>query len=324
MFDLLMSADMMLADPDDMANLLSSKLGVHQHPRWRQAFDNHPYIAHFLRVHKSLAIAPTRIEPQWHLDAPNPGDPFFHDFLESLKAFQGPHRPMITHAVVITLNTVEFGQLINRLVDRKLPFRLAQRTKEMPFDRLWLGCSPEKPAYQPNVDAGLCIEIMPTEPLQMPKEVFASPPPEPTDLAPSDLVRVTARGFLVRDLDATVRTLAANLDWQAGATEDIRSDGYRRARMPFKVRHSASLDIIQPTRWDCDAGLYLHNWGPGLYYIRLAAMNLDAKAEDLKARGVKFTRVEASDAVGGRPLLRIDPSELRGQVFEIEEYQPLS
>jgi hypothetical protein len=64
MFDLLMSADMMVPDPDGMTELLVSKLGIYSHPRWRQAFEDHPYIAHFLRVHKSLAISPTRVEPQ--------------------------------------------------------------------------------------------------------------------------------------------------------------------------------------------------------------------------------------------------------------------
>jgi hypothetical protein len=88
MFELLLSADMMVSDPDAMAELLVSRLGIYKHPRWRQAFDNHPYVAHFLRVHKSLALAPTRVEPQGHLDRPNPGDPLFHDFLESLRAYQ--------------------------------------------------------------------------------------------------------------------------------------------------------------------------------------------------------------------------------------------
>ena len=59
MFELLMSADMMVSDPDAMAELLVTKLGIHKHERWRQAFADHPYIAHFLRVHKSLAVSPT-------------------------------------------------------------------------------------------------------------------------------------------------------------------------------------------------------------------------------------------------------------------------
>jgi len=43
------------------------------------------------------------------------------------------------------------------------------------------------------------------------------------------------------------------------------------------------------------------------------------KAEDLRARGTAFSWIESSDAVGGKALIRIDPSELRGQLFEFEE-----
>lgn len=319
MFDLLMSADMMLEDPDGMADLLHEKLGIYKHERWRQAFDNHPYIAHFLRVHKSLAVSPTRVEPQWHLDKPNPGDPMFHDFLESLKAFQGAHRPMMTHAVVLSLSKPDFDALISKLMRRDIPFRMAQRTPEMPFDRLWLGTRPENPVYSPEVDGGLCIEIMGTEPLCMPEGVFADEAVEPTDLKPGDMVRVSARGFLVRDLDDTLARLSANLDWEPKEVSQLNGEGYRRARMPFRALNSASLDLVEPTYWDSEAGHYLNNWGPGLYYIRIAVNDLKAKAELLKERGVKFTWVDECEAVAGGSLIRVDPSELRGQMFEFEE-----
>jgi hypothetical protein len=319
MFDLLMTADMMLSDPDGMADLLIRKLGVHGHPNWRQAFDDHPYIAHFLRVHKSLAVAPTRIEPQCHLDRENPGDPMFHEFLESLKAFQGVHRPMITHSVVLSLHGPKFEAFVDKLMRRGLPFRMAQRTPDMPFDRLWLGATPERPLYTPVVDGGLCIEVMPMEPLQMPTETFANPPAQPRDPKPADMVRVTRRGFLVRDLDHTLRCCSVNLDWEpAQGVQCLSKEGYRVATMPFTVANSASLDIIQPTYWNTDAGHYLNNWGPGLYYIRIAVNDLKAKAEDLRERGTRFTWIEESEAVGGKPLIKIDPAELRGQVFEFE------
>lgn len=320
MFDLLMSADMMLPDPDGMADLLSVRLGIHQHPRWRQAFDDHPYIAHFLRVNKSLAIAPTRIEPQWHLDRPNAGDPFFHDFLQGLSAFQGPHRPMVTHSVVLALRTEKMEHLIERLARRHLPFRLAQRTAAMDFDRLWIGVSPENIQYEPSVDGGLCIEVMGIEPLQLPPETFAQPPVQPVDPSPGDMIRVTARGFLVRDLDDTLRRCSLNLDWEPeGAVDALNQEGYRRARMPFSLTNSARLDIIEPTRWNSDAGRYIHTWGPGLYYIRISVHDLAAKAEDLRARGTGFEWVEASEAVDGKPLIRVDPRSVRGQIFEFEE-----
>jgi len=322
MFDLLMTADMMVPDPDGMTELLVNKLGIHKHPNWRQAFDNHPYIAHFLRVHKSLAVAPTRVEPQVHLDRPNPGDPSFHHFLQSLEAFQGKHRPILTHSIVVAAHGPKFEQTVERLMRRRLPFRMAQRTPEMPFDRLWVGVTPERPEYEPSVDGGLCIEIMPMEPLQLPPETFATPAPQPRDLQPGQLVRVTARGFLVRDLDETLRRCSANLDWEpVGAVEMLVGEGYRRARMGFTLPNSASLDVIEATRWDGEAGRYLNSWGPGPYFVRIAVNGLQVKAEELKARGIGFDWIESSEAVGGRPLIRIHPAELDGQLFEFEEFQ---
>lgn len=320
MFDLLMSADMMMPDPDGMAEILIAKLGVHGHPRWRQAFDDHPYIAHFLRVHKSLAIAPTRIEPQCHLDRPNPGDPMFHDFLDSLKAYQGEHRPMLTHSIVLTLPSERLIKLVDKLVLRKQRFRLAQRTPDMPFDRLWLGVTPEDPRYEPSVDGGMCIEIMANEPLQLPAETFAVPAPQVPEPTPGQMIRVSARGYLVRDLDHTLRCLSSNLDWEPeGPVQALAAEGYRRARMGFGLDNSARLDIIEATRWNSEAGVYLHSWGPGPYYIRIAVHGLEAKAADLRARGTRFTLIEESEAVGGKALIRVDPAEVRGQLFEFHE-----
>ncbi|MEY4909985.1 MAG: hypothetical protein RL260_3703 [Pseudomonadota bacterium] len=321
MFDLLMSADMMLSDPDGMADLLAERLGIHKHPNWRQAFEGHPYVAHFLRVHKSLAVAPTRVEPQWHLDLPNHGDPMFHDFLESLKAYQGVHRPMITHSIVLAVQGAKFDLLMEKLMRRRLRFRMARRTPDMPFDRMWMGATPEDPRYDPSVDGGLCIEVMPMEPLQMPADVFSVPAPEPRDPKPGEMVRVTARGFLVRDLDHTLRCCSRNLDWEPESpVEQLDHEGYRRARMGFTLQHSAALDVIEATRWNSEAGVYVNSWGPGPYYIRIAVNGLEAKAEDLKARGTRFTWIAESEAVGGKPLIRIDPEQVRGQLIEFEAY----
>lgn len=320
MFELLLSADMMVSDPDGMADLLHAKLGIHKHERWRQAFADHPYIAHFLRVHKSLAVSPTRVEPQGHLDKPNPGDPMFHEFLESLKDYQGRHRPMLTHSIVLATHGAKFDVLMEKLMRRRLRFRMAQRTPDMPFDRMWMGVTPEDPRYEPSVDGGLCIEVMPIEPLQLPPDAFATPAPQARSLEPGDMVRVSARGFLVRDLDETLRRCSSNLDWEPhGPVEALWREGYRRATMDFTLPNSASLDVIEATRWNSDAGVYLNSWGPGPYYIRIAVHGLAAKAEDLKARGVKFAWLDECESVDGKPLIRVDPAELRGQLFEFEE-----
>lgn len=321
MYQLLLSADMMVPDPDATTSLLVKALGVHSHPNWRQAFPGHPYIAHFLRVHRSLAVAPTRIEPQGHLDLPNVGDPMFPEHLHSLIEFQGHHRPIKTHSTVLIVDSLD--EIVERLARRGAAFRIARKTPEMSWDRLWVGVTPENPRYRPDVDGGLCVEVMESWPLQLPADMFAATPPEPRDPSPEDMVRVTARGYLVRDLDDTLRRVEDNLGLTPSEpVRELVGEGYRRATIGFGVGHSATLDVLQPTRWNSLVGYYLHNWGPGPYYLRISVIDLAAKADDLLARDTAFTWVEESEAVGGRPLLRVDPAALDGIVVEFEQHEP--
>lgn len=318
MYDLLLTADLMVDDPDGMAKRLHTALGVHMHENWRQAFENHAYIAHFMRAHKSLAVSPTRIEPQGHLDQPNPGDPQFRAHLQSLAEFQGRHRPIMTHSTVLVSRDV--GAVAERLSRRGLPFRVAPRTPEMPWDRLWVGLTPERPTYEPSVDGGLCIEVIPMEPLQLPEETFQDPPPLPRGLEEGDMVRVSARGFLVRDLEETLRRLSTNLDLEPhGPVQSFVEEGYRRARIGFSIPHSATLDLIEPTRWNSDLGLYLNNWGPGPDYMRISVNGLEAKAADLEARGTPFDWLPESEATDGRAI-RVDDAALEGAKVEFVEW----
>jgi hypothetical protein len=316
---MLLSGDLMVADPDATAQLLIQRLGLIGHPNWRQAFPNHPYVAHFLRTHKSLAVAPTRIEPQGHTDRPNEGDPMFPVYLHSLEQFQGPWRAIKKHATVLIID--DLPGIAQRLLDRRLPFRVARVTPEMPFDRLWVGCTAEDPRYEPSVDGGLCVEIMGLDPLQMPPDTFTTPPPEPRDPQPGSLGRVVARGDRVRDVGDVTERLHANLDWEPGAAEPFPDEGFTRARMGFSLPHSATLDLIEPTRWDCDPGKYLCNWGPGPYYIRISVHGLEAKAELLEQAGTRFTLDKDSASADGA-LLRVDPDDVDGAIFEFVEHRP--
>jgi len=315
---MLLSADLMVADPDATASMLVERLGIIGHPRWRQAFPDNPYVAHFLRVHRSLAMAPTRVEVQGHLDRPNLADPHFPAYLQSLQEFLGVARPIKTHATVVVSD--DLPALAQRLYERRVPFRVAPRSADLPFDRLWLGCTAEDPRYRPDADGGLCIEIMGLEPLQMPPDTFAIPPPEPSDPADGSLVRVVARGYLVRDLADVTRRLSATLDWEPGTLELLEREGYKRVRMGFSLAHSATVDLIEPVRWDGAAGRFLCTWGPGPYYIRISVHGLEAKAEQLRAAGTRFTIDEESEAVAG-PLLRVDPGDVGGALFELVEHR---
>jgi hypothetical protein len=313
-FDFLMSADLKVRDPDAMAERLRSRLGVLHNPNWRMGFASTNYVAWFLRVQKSLAVAPTRIEPQGHFDGPCTADPAFSQYLDSVWEFQGDARPVKTHSTILI--TSEFDEFVTGLARRGVPYRIAPIRAEMPFPRLWVGVTAERPRYDPSWDGGLCIEVMPYWPLQMPDDTRSAP--EPVDPVPGELLRVAHRGFLVRDLDDVLGKLDRNLDWQPpGPVESFRDEGFRRARFTFGLPHSATLDLIEPSRWDSAEGRFLATWGPGPSYIRIAVNGLDAKAEDLRARGTRFTDVDAIDSVGRR--LVVEPDDLDGAWFEFVE-----
>ena len=317
-FDMLMSADFMVKDADHTADIFINKLGIYGHPKWRHGFTNHTYIAHFLRVHRNRAFAPTLIEPQGHLDKPNTGDPVFPEHLHSLETFLGRHRPILTHSNVQCTDRLD--ELAEKLARRRLPFRIAPWTAEQPTDRLWVGVTPENPRYEPSVDGGLCIEVITTGSLLMPADTFDQP--QPTDLAEGEMVRCVARGWIVRDLDDTLRRLSTNLDWDP--REPVRTfdrEGYRLARMGYALANSATLDLIEPTRFNSRAGYYLHNWGPGPYYARIAVNGLDAKAEDLRSRGTRFDIEADCESAGGARVLRVNPQDLEGAIFEFVEHE---
>lgn len=318
MWELLLSADYMVPDPDVMAETLSKALGLPpEKPGYRQDFENHHYIAHFLRVHPSLAVAPTRLEPQGHVDkeAP-PSDPIFGDFLDSLAEFQGRHRPIKAHSNVLVTSGMD--GLIELLMRRRVPFRTAPWSEDLPFDRLWIGATADQPRYRPDWDGGLMIEVIPVQPLRIPDAAYADPPEQPRDPGEGEMVRIVNRGYLVRDLDRTLAQISANLDLEPSTPVSLHEDeGYRRARVRFGIRNSATLDLVQPTRGDTSLGRYLNTWGPGPHYARIAVNGLGAKAEDLASRDVGFDTIEATSACPRR--LAVHAADVRGAEIEFVE-----
>ena len=155
----------------------------------------------------------------------------------------------------------------------------------------------------------------------MPPETFGDVVPEPHGLPAGGMVRVTARGYLVRDLDTTLRALSANLGWEpAGPVESLGEEGYRLVKMGFAIGHSATVDLIEPRRWNSDAGYFLNTWGPGPYYIRIAVAGLDAKAQDLTDRETRFRELPASADLPRR--LQVVPEDIDGALVEFVEHEP--
>jgi hypothetical protein len=316
MYDMLNAADLKVRDADAGAALLTERLGLpEQRVDYRQGWPNHSYVSWHLRVHRWFALAPTRLQTQAHRDVDDAADPFFGGYLAALEEFQGRFRPMKTHATV--LMTTRFEEVVEHLVRRGVPYRLAPWSAEMPEDRIWIGTAPDAPGYDPRYDGGLMIEILPLRTLSLPEGILDEAPALPDDVQPGTLIRITSRAFLVRDLDATLAPLRENLLWEPTSVEPFDDLGFRRATMGFSGANSAVVELVQPSVANNEVGRYLATWGPGPYAIRIAVYGLDAKVADLEARGVGCSVVPATAASPER--VRVDPSEVDGAIIEFEE-----
>jgi len=301
-YDMLHSPDFLVPDVPATVAELVARVGLPE-PRedWYQCFPGHAYAAVFARVAPTRTAAPSRLEiiSPWPLpEVVDPAVP--RAYLDELSALQGA-RPVKTHATVFT--TSDLPGLLEHVRSAGIRHRVDPPTPELPHERLWIGVTPEDPAgYRPDDDAGLILEAIPTQCLGLRPAVFDRPPPT-ADLPAGALSRVDARCFLVADLEAALHTLETRMLWPAGPVTTDPDTGTRRARMLTAIAHGATLELVQPAG-DGPEAEYLSRWGPGAHAVRLAVAGLDAKAEDLVARGTRFTRRAGA---GSRPdMLVVD------------------
>jgi hypothetical protein len=304
-FDLQGSADLLVDDPDRVVALLVEKLGFPvPDTRWVHDRPNLGYKAIHCRVNRDVAVAPTTVEVigpgsyDLSLDAHNAA---YHSMQE--------HRPVKTHGNVV--GTADFDGVMRRLGRRRLPFRLLEPGEHLPYPIVFPGGTEAPITYDPTVDGGLYLEVIPLDAFRIParREPTARP-------APGELVRVEARSWIVADLDATLAALDRNIGWPAGGP--VRADpqrNCRRAVLSPSTANSAAIEILEARSSDGDVGEFSGKFGPGPYAHRLGVHDLPTAADAFSGRGVAFRWERAED--GDR--LVVAPTELDGLRFELVE-----
>jgi len=305
-FDILVSADALVDDADETLGRFDRAIGLPApRPSWSQEPEGHGFRAWWCRVHPKLQVGPTRLE----IIAPKPVEPEERDPAYSCipEIWESQReRPVRTHSTVFA--TRRFEDVLEHVRRAGITHRVDEAVDELPFPRLWIGRSREDPAtYDAEADGGMYLEVLPLDGLNLPEGATAyNVPPEP-EYDGAELVRIVSRGFLVDDLDATLRRLADVFRWEPDAAGVVEEDGCRTARMAVGVPHSATLQISQPLVAG-DEAAFMARWGAGPYDIKMAVGDVDAKEEDLQRRGTPYRRVEGDRG----PQLRVDPAALGG------------
>lgn len=322
-FDALASADFLVAERDAAVSMVQRVIGIGApKPRWSHGGPGKGHRVTFCRAHPSIAQSPTLIElieatdvdPRLPLGEVVPN-------VAGLAALQGD-RPLKTHGAPVAAPSV--AEVIERVRAHGARHWVQPGTDAYPFERLWLGITADDlSGYRPDADGGLMLEVVPTPTLGLPTEA-ATPRASPTARTADDvaddgtggMVRTAARVFLLADLDASLDALARVLAWEPQRGPETGEDGGRRAALGFRMERSARIELLTPAP-DSDDGRFLARWGPGIGAVRIGVADLEAKADDLRARGTPFREVHTGFE---RPatVLRVDPRATPGCLFEFE------
>jgi hypothetical protein len=235
----------------------------------------------FCRVHPKYAVAPTFLElvAAGPIEDTTPGSMVFP--VADIAARQGS-RVVKWHATEISMPDAMLLDLSRHLDQLGVPHGFIPSDSR---DRFFLGGDPNV-SYDASSDAGLIVEAIRSTHLGLSEDGFSAPADIPPDAEPEAMVRIVAREYLVHDLDETLRILERNLRWTPDSVRE--HDGARRAAMPFLAPRSARLELVEPTGPGRVADAY-EQIGAGAWTIRISVVDVDAKAEDLAARGTPFT-----------------------------------
>jgi hypothetical protein len=243
----------------------------------------------FVRVHKLFFVAPTTIE-------------ILAGGGTNTAAFAAQRdRPVRTHATVFASKT--FDSVVEHVRGNGLRHILYPPDAALPFPRLWLGLSHDDAEYQPAVDGGLRIEVIPYEGLRIPVATYEGPRPD------GSFERMVVRTFLVDDVASTIHRVRACLGWDGDAEVVDGRHGPTAVLRPADPL-SAALELVRPTNAGPLLDFYEH-YGAGPYSFRLGVNGLDAALADLDRRGTGYRRDEY--------VATVDPEQLEGVIVELSD-----
>jgi hypothetical protein len=304
-FDLQGSADLLVDDPDRIVALLVDKLGFPPPAeRWVHDRPNLGYKAVHCRVNLDVAAAPTTVEVIGPGVYDRSRDPHNAAYFAMQRG-----RPVKTHGNVV--GTADIDAVAARLRGRGLPYRMLEPGEHLKYPILFPGATADPITYDPSVDGGLFLELVALDAFRIPSAPRDQPAPRP-----GDLVRVSARSWVVADLDAALTALDRNIGWQPdAAVETVEERNCLRATFRPSMPASAAIEIVQPRSRHGDVGGFFAEYGAGPFAHCLGVNDLVAAADRLTARGVAHRVVEGEHGRADRVL--VDPRELDGLRFEL-------
>lgn len=128
-------------------------------------------------------------------------------------------------------------------------------------------------------------------------------------------------GIAVPDLEAASAQLARCFGAAASEPREVPEQGLR---MVYVDIGSATIELMTPTRPDSPVARFLErNPGGGVHHLALAVPDAAAGAEGAREAGLRIIGAgEPRPGWHGRPIFFLNPKDVLGTLFEIEERKP--
>ncbi len=139
--------------------------------------------------------------------------------------------------------------------------------------------------------------------------------PAPKESGMTD-IKLNHLAIVVDDMQAALRFWRESLGLsQAG---EIKSVPAEEVDIAILKLGDAQIELIQPTTDESGVAKYLAKRGPGLHHLCLQVPDLDAKLEELSARGCELITEKPRER-DGRRYAFIHPKSAGGVLLELYE-----
>jgi methylmalonyl-CoA/ethylmalonyl-CoA epimerase len=120
----------------------------------------------------------------------------------------------------------------------------------------------------------------------------------------------------VRDLDATLRSLAQLFGVEPLSRERVPEQGVEEAMVPLG---GSFLQVLSPLTPDSPVGRFLEKRGEGLHHFAIQVADIDAALAHLRATGAELVDAVPRLGGGGQRIAFVHPRTLAGVLIELVE-----
>ena len=127
------------------------------------------------------------------------------------------------------------------------------------------------------------------------------------------ITKVNHVAIVVADIEQSLVFWRDALGLELDHVEDVPS---QKAVVAFLPLGDSEVELVQPSSADTGAGKFLAERGGGMHHLCFEVDDIDAKLEELKARGVRLIN-EVPLELPGRKMAFVHPKSTGGVLVEL-------